>query len=137
MAGLEVAVLLGAGLLLALLFLRPRPWTGRGTGVLLLFGAFAVLTTLSATWSIAPADTVQEAARTLAYLAVLGLAVAMGQLRPRASGIVAGAVLIASVSGCGRGRTRPRWPQRTGVPNGRLSGAERPSPGSVALAGAA
>jgi O-antigen ligase len=101
MASLEVAVLLGAGLLLALLFLQPRPWTGRGTGTLLLFGAFAVLTALSAAWSIAPADTVQEAARTLAYLAVLGLAVAMGQLRPRASGIVAGAVLIAAVVVCG------------------------------------
>ncbi|MGI9094461.1 MAG: hypothetical protein ACR2F4_02665 [Thermoleophilaceae bacterium] len=59
MASLEVVVLLGAGLLLALLFLHPRPWTGRGTATLLLFGAFAVLTALSAAWSIAPADTVQ------------------------------------------------------------------------------
>ena len=101
MASFEVAVLLGAGLVLALLFLTPRPWTGRGTGTLLLLGAFAVLTALSASWSIAPADTVQEASRTLAYLAVFGLAVAAGQLRPRASGVVAGAVLIASTVVCG------------------------------------
>ena len=97
----EVAVLLGAGLVLALLFLRPRSWTSRGVGTLLVLGAFAVLTALSASWSIDPADTVQEAGRTLAYLAVFGLAVAGGQLRPRASGVVAGAVLIASVVVCG------------------------------------
>ena len=101
MATFEVAVLLGAGLVLALLVLRPRPWTGRGSPTLLLLGAFAVLTALSASWSIAPPDSVQEAGRTLAYLAVFGLAVAAGQLRPRASGVVAGAVLIASATVCG------------------------------------
>ncbi len=101
MASFEVVLLLGAGLVLALLFLAPRPWTGRGTATLLLFGAFAVLTALSVSWSIAPADTVEEASRTLAYLAVFGLAVAAGQLRPRAAGVVAGAVLIASAVICG------------------------------------
>jgi O-antigen ligase len=101
MASFEVAVLLGAGLVLALLFLRPRPWTDRGSAILLLFGAFAVLTALSTSWSIAPADSVQETSRTLAYLAALGLAVAAGQLRPRAPGVVAGAVLIAAAVVCG------------------------------------
>jgi len=101
MAGFEVAVLLGAGLVLALLFLRPRPWAGSGTATLLLLGAFAVLTALSASWSIAPEDTVQEAGRTLAYLALFGLAVAGGQLRPHAPGVVASGVLIASTVVCG------------------------------------
>ena len=101
MASFEVVVLLGAGLVLALLFAQPHRWTARGTGTLALLGAFAVVTALSSSWSIAPANTVQEAGRTLAYLAVLGLAVAAGQLRPRASSVVAGAVLIASVAVCG------------------------------------
>lgn len=101
MARVEVAVLLGTGLVLALLFLRPRAWTGRGAAIVLLFGSFAVLTALSASWSIAPADTVQETSRMLAYLAVLALAVAAGQLRPRAARVVAGAVLIASAVVCG------------------------------------
>lgn len=101
MARFEVVVLLGAGLVLALAFLQPRPWTGRGLGTLLLLAGFTVLTALSASWSIAPADTVQEANRLLAYLAVFGLAVAGGQLQPRAARIVAGGVLMASVAVCG------------------------------------
>lgn len=101
MAGFEVAVLLGAGLVLCLLLLQPRPWTKWGVGTLLLLGAFAVVTALSASWSIAPANTVQEAGRTLAYLAIFGVAVAAGQLRPRAAGVVAGGVLIACSVVCG------------------------------------
>lgn len=101
MAGFEVAVLLSAGVAGALLVASPRPWTGRGVAVVLLLGAFAVVTALSASWSIAPADTVAEANRTLAYLAIFGLAVAGGQLAPRASRAVAGGLLIGSVVVCG------------------------------------
>lgn len=101
MASFEVVVLLGAGVALALLVLGARRWTGRGVAALLALGAFALLTALSVNWSIAPADTVRETGRTLAYLAVFTLAVAAGQLRPRASGIVAAAALLAGVAICG------------------------------------
>lgn len=101
MAGFEVGVLLAAGVVLALLLACPRAWTGRGVGIVLLLGAFTVITALSASWSIAPAETVAEAGRTLVYLAIFGLAVAAGQLVPRGSRTVAGGLLLGCLLVCG------------------------------------
>lgn len=101
MSGFEVLILLGSGLVLAVLALRPRDWTTNGLGPLLLLGAFVVLTALSLSWSIAPADTIEETSRVLTYLAVFAVAVALGQLRPRAAPSVAGAVLVAATAVCG------------------------------------
>ncbi len=101
MAGFEVVVLLGAGLVLAVLFSRSRRWTGHGVVAVCLLAAFTVVTALSVSWSIAPADTVSEAGRTLAYLAVFSLAVAAGQLCPRSSRTFAGGILIGSLLVCG------------------------------------
>ncbi len=101
MALVEVVIVLAVGLALALRALHPRSGVPYGLASLFCFAAFAIVTALSAAWSIAPESSMQETGRVFAYLAVFALAVAGAQLRPRGGGTLAGAVLIASVSVCG------------------------------------
>jgi cytochrome c-type biogenesis protein CcmH/NrfG len=74
-----VLVLLGAGLLVALILRGPsgRPW---GLGSMVLFAAVAVLTAISVSWSVQPDNSWLEANRTLSYLAVFGGAIALVRL---------------------------------------------------------
>ncbi|MEJ7788565.1 MAG: O-antigen ligase family protein [Thermoleophilaceae bacterium] len=98
---MEVAVVLAAGVALALFVLRGR--SGRADGVLpvTLFAALAVVTGLSTAWSVSPGDTIEEAARTFTYLAVFGVAVVAAHVRPRAAPVVVIGVLLTGVAICG------------------------------------
>ncbi|HEV2753370.1 MAG TPA: O-antigen ligase family protein, partial [Solirubrobacteraceae bacterium] len=99
MAGIEIALVLGAGLAVAaaLLFAhRDEPLYG--SVALACLGAVTAVTAISMTWSIAPDDTLEEAARSFAYLAVFAAAVAGAQLAPRAAPVVVPGILLAAVA---------------------------------------
>ena len=96
----ELVVVLAAGLTLALVLVHRRAAPVYGGAAVALFAAYAAMTALSATWSIEPAESVREAGRTFAYLAVFTTAVALAHLRPRAAPVVVGGVLIAGVAVC-------------------------------------
>ena len=83
--------------------LLQRPWTASaplyGGGPLLAFGALAGLTALSVLWSLAPADSWIEAARTFAYLALFAAGIAFARLAPQRwpallVGVGAGCLLV-------------------------------------------
>lgn len=106
-AAVEIALLIGSGLALALaIVLAPRRSGGeaggaeplRGLVPLVLLALFAVLTAASLAWSVAPDATLEEAARLLAYLAVFAVAVVAGNRAPRAAPALLGGVLIAGVA---------------------------------------
>jgi hypothetical protein len=62
-----------------------------GAGALLGFGVLAAFTALSITWSLSPADSYLESARTLAYLAVFAAGIALARLAPASwAGLIAG-----------------------------------------------
>jgi hypothetical protein len=77
-----------------------RPWTTSaplyGGGPLLAFGALAALTGLSVLWSLAPADSWIEAARTFAYLALFAGGIAFARL----AGLRWPALLVGVGAGC-------------------------------------
>lgn len=100
-AATEVAMVLAAGVAVAvaLLYPRARPWYG-GTA-LFFFGLLAAVTALSMSWSIAPDSSLEEGARTFAYLAVFAAALMAGRIAPRATAPVLGGVLIAAVAVAG------------------------------------
>ncbi|HZI90160.1 MAG TPA: tetratricopeptide repeat protein [Thermoleophilaceae bacterium] len=97
----SILVALGAGGLLAFFVLRGRPGPFNGAAAVLLLAVFTAITALSAAWSIAPADTGEEAGRTFAYLVAFAAVVAGGRHSPRAAGAVAGSVAFAGVVVCG------------------------------------
>jgi hypothetical protein len=97
----EIALTLGGGLIVAASLLagdrRPR----YGLGAVLAFALLAALTGVSVLWSVQPSDSWIESGRTFAYLAVLGVGVALVRWVPaRWSSVLAG-VLIAGVAVCG------------------------------------
>ena len=100
-ATLGVVVVLLAGAAFALSVLRGWPERLDGVASLALLAATAVLTALSVSWSVAPGESVEEAARTFTYLAVFALAVLAAHVRPRAAGVVLAGVLLAGVAVCG------------------------------------
>jgi O-Antigen ligase len=96
-AGVEIALILGGGVLAAFAVARTpgRRWVG---GVsLALFGAFAAYTALSIGWSVFPPDSWLEANRTLAYLAVFAGGIALARLAPNRPGPVIGAIAVGCV----------------------------------------
>lgn len=105
----ELAIIGAAGVALAVAMLhRSRPIYG-GTAVAL-FAVLAIVTGLSMSWSIAPDLTLQETARTLAYLAVFTTAVAFAGLAAASSRAALVGVLIAGVTVCGWALATRVWP---------------------------
>lgn len=105
----ELAIIVVAGLALGVAVLRrDRPL--HGGAAVALFAVLAIVTALSMSWSIAPDLTLQEAGRTLAYLAVFATAVALGGLLVVASGTVLAGLLIAGVAVCGWALATRLWP---------------------------
>ncbi|HET9721159.1 MAG TPA: O-antigen ligase family protein [Solirubrobacteraceae bacterium] len=78
----EVALVTIGAILAGALVIRRQTITGWAAVALGAFGALAVLTALSMIWSIAPDLSWLEAARTTAYLAAFGSAMALARLVP-------------------------------------------------------
>jgi tetratricopeptide (TPR) repeat protein len=97
----EIAILLVAGVIVAVALLHPRAGPWYGGPALFLFGVLAAVTALSMSWSIAPDSSLEEAARALAYLAAFAAALMAGRILPRATPAVLYAVLIAAVAVAG------------------------------------
>ena len=96
----EIVLMLGGGVLVAVACLRPGGGRLHGVPFLLAFALLAVYTALSTVWSLAPADSWLEANRVLAYLACAAGAVALVRLLPNCwsgllYGVLAGMVLIS------------------------------------------
>ena len=96
---LAVAALLGAA---------PRL---HGLGALIGFLALALLTALSITWSVMPADTWVEANRTLAYAFVFSAAIAAGNLFPGSVRALLGGLTLAAVVIIGYALASRVWPE--------------------------
>jgi len=99
MAGVEIALILVAGLVIAVALLvgrRGRPLYG--FLALVCLAAFTGVEALSMTWSIAPDDSLEEAARGLAYLAVFAAAVTAARLAPDAAPAVVRGILFAALA---------------------------------------
>ena len=99
----------GAALVCAAVAVGPRGPL-RGGPALAAFGALALVTLLSESWSIAPDATQLEAGRTLAYLATFAGAIALGRLLRGEAAAVARGVLLAAVAVCGYGLAARVWP---------------------------
>jgi hypothetical protein len=72
---------------------RGRAW---GAGTLAAFAALAVLTLVSILWAVDPPGAWDEANRTLSYVAVFGLGIALVRLAPERWASLVGAVALAS-----------------------------------------
>ncbi len=106
----EIVIVLVAGAGLAAAVLYGRPGRAHGLVVLGLFAALACLTGLSLSWSIGPDLSLEETARTFAYLAAFATAVAAARLRPSAAPVVLGGVLTASLAVAGWALLTRVWP---------------------------
>lgn len=88
----------------------PRPFNG--SGVLLLFSAFACLSVLSIGWSLLPGESYLDSIRVVAYTAVVATAALAAQLIPSRSREVVGGFAIASTVIVGYAllsRVMPGW----------------------------
>jgi len=94
-------MVLASGILVAVALLHPRTKPWHGAGALFFFGLLAGVTALSMSWSIAPDSSLEEAARTFAYLAVFAAALMAGRVVPQATPAVLGGILIAAVAVAG------------------------------------
>ena len=106
----EIVIVLVAGAGLAATLLYARPDGGYGLVVLGLFAALACLTGLSLAWSIGPDLSLEETARTFAYLAAFAAAVGAARLWPGAAPVVLGAVLTAALAVAGWALITRVWP---------------------------
>ena len=125
-APIEVALVLGAGLVLAVAL--PSPGSRRplyGGMAVLLFALLTVVTGLSMSWSIAPDLTVQELARTFTYLAVFTLGVMAGRRLPGGAQSLLLGLLTVCVAVCGWALATRVWPASL---EGDLVGARLASP---------
>ena len=91
----EVALIIGCGLVAAAAIVWGRPGSLSGALTLALFGVLAVLTALSITWSIQPDTSWIEANRTLAYLTVFAAAIGAARLAPDGWAVLLRGMLIA------------------------------------------
>jgi tetratricopeptide (TPR) repeat protein len=95
----EMGLILGGGLAVSgAVLLAPRRERLWGSGPLALLAALAVLTALSITWAVQPADAWLEANRTLAYLAVFAAAVALAHSVPGRWSALLGGLTLAAVA---------------------------------------
>jgi hypothetical protein len=94
-----IAIMLGSAALVIAALIQ-RPWTREGPlyggWPLLAFGLLSALTALSVLWSLAPADSWIEAARTFAYVALFAAGIALARLVP----LRWGALLAGVAGGC-------------------------------------
>lgn len=94
----EVALVTIGAILAGALIIRRRTITGCAALSVAAFAALALLTTVSIAWSVAPDLSWLEAARTTAYLAAFGSAVALARLAPERWAVVLSVVGGASVA---------------------------------------
>jgi tetratricopeptide (TPR) repeat protein len=106
----EVALILGCGLVAAATIVWGRAGGLSGALTLALFGALAALTALSVSWSITPDASWIEANRTLAYLAVFAAAVGAARLAPNGWLVVLRGLLIAIAVVTGYALASRIWP---------------------------
>jgi cytochrome c-type biogenesis protein CcmH/NrfG len=93
----EVLLVIAGTVLVAAALLWGRRGPLHGATSLILFGALALLTSLSVLWSIVPELSYIEAGRTLTYLVVFAAAIAGARLAPRATQPVLGGILIGAM----------------------------------------
>jgi hypothetical protein len=106
----EIFLTIGGGIACAIGILftaRSRP---RGAITVALFVLLALITALSIDWSIVPGESWIETNRTLAYVAVFGGAVALGNLGPGAAELVLRALLAAATVVVGYALISRVWP---------------------------
>jgi tetratricopeptide (TPR) repeat protein len=106
----EVALILGCGLLAAAAIVWGRAGSLSGAVTLALFGLLAVLTALSVTWSIQPDASWIEANRTLAYLAVFAAAIGAARLAPNGWVVLLRGLLIGIAVVAGYALASRIWP---------------------------
>jgi hypothetical protein len=109
----EVTLLVGAGLALALAVAWARPpadFRANGGLALALFGVLTLVTALSMLWSISPDLSWIETSRVLAYLAVFALAIGVGWLAPRGWTIVLLGLVVYAAVVCGYALASRVWP---------------------------
>ena len=111
-----VLIVLGTGALVAAGLFRLR-FGGplHGGAALFAFTAFAMVTALSLSWSIAPDATVEDLSLTFAYLGVFAAGLLAARIAPGGTDVLLGGVLIATVAVTG-------WALLTRVFPGELGG---------------
>lgn len=114
-APVEIAVIVGAGVLLALALLaydERRPLYG-GLALVLL-AALTILTGLSMSWSITPGLSLQELGRTFTYLAIFAVALVGARQLPREARPLLSGILIAALAVCAWALATRVWPASLG-----------------------
>ena len=106
----EIALILGGGLIAAAAILWGRAGGLSGAVTLALFGGLAALTALSVTWSITPDNSWIEANRTLAYLAVFAAAIGAARLAPTGWLVLLRGLLLAVAVITGYALASRIWP---------------------------
>lgn len=96
----EIVIAFAAVALGVVVLARAAPGRAWGAPALCLFTALTVLTVVSISWSVQPADTWIESSRTLSYLATFAGALALARLIPRRWPAVAGTIAVASTVVC-------------------------------------
>jgi len=108
--GVQIALIVAGALVVAAALLFGHRGALYGASAVAVFAAFAALTALSVTWSVAPDLSWLEADRTLAYLAVFAGAVGAARVRPTAAPVLLRALVIAAVIVVGYALTARIWP---------------------------
>ena len=111
-----VLLLLGGGALAAALLLAPDGTRPHGGITVAVFAALALLTALSISWAINPADAWLEANRTIAYLAAFAGIAAVARLAPRRWPALLGGLLLGCAIVCGAAvlaKVAPGWLDET------------------------
>jgi hypothetical protein len=101
LTGVEVALQLTGGALVATALAADEGRRVHGATAAVLMGALAILTGLSVTWSVNPADSWIEANRTLAYAATFAGGIALVRLAGERWAALVGATVVAAVVVCG------------------------------------
>jgi tetratricopeptide (TPR) repeat protein len=97
----EIATtLIGAAIVILAVLNAPTPARSWGVPALALLGAFAGLTALSVTWSVAPTESWTDANRMIASVAVFATGLALARLAPERPGPILVGLLIGSLAVC-------------------------------------
>jgi len=97
----EMALTLGAGLLIGVGALRSPRGRLYGAGTTTLLLALTILTGLSVVWSVAPDASLQDSGRMLAYTGVFAAAVTVVRIAPERWPAVLGGLTLAASTVCG------------------------------------
>jgi O-Antigen ligase len=101
MTTVEIALTIGAGLIVAATVLLAPAREAHGLWSVGLLLAFTALTALSVVWSVQPDQSFKDAGRMLAYSGVFGAAVALARAVPNRWPAVLAGVTLATVVVCG------------------------------------